>query len=84
VVFVVLRPGVPSDAALGVELKSLVAKKLGKPLAPKAVRFVEDLPKTRNAKLMRRVIRAAYLGEPPGDLSALLNPEAIEQIRHMA
>jgi acetyl-CoA synthetase len=84
VVFVVLRPEVQPDAALGVELKSLVAKKLGKPLAPKAVRFVDDLPKTRNAKLMRRVIRAAYLGEPPGDLSALLNPEAIEQIRHMA
>jgi acetyl-CoA synthetase len=83
VVFVVLRPEVPPDAALGAELKSLVARKLGKPMAPKAVRFVDDLPKTRNAKLMRRVIQAAYLGEPPGDLSALLNPEAIEQIQQL-
>ena len=29
---------------------------------------------------MRRVLRAAYLGEPAGDLSALVNPEVVEQI----
>jgi acetyl-CoA synthetase len=84
VVFVVLRPDQPRTEGLAAELASMVAKKLGKPLAPKAVRFIDDIPKTRNAKLMRRVIRAAYLGEPPGDLSALLNPEAIEQIQKMA
>jgi acetyl-CoA synthetase len=84
VAFVVLRPDYQPDEALRVELETLVAKELGKPLAPKAVLFVRDIPKTRNAKLMRRVIRAAYLGEPPGDLSALLNPEAIEQIQQMA
>jgi acetyl-CoA synthetase len=44
---------------------------------------VRDIPKTRNAKLMRRVIRAAYLDESPGDLSALVNPEAVEEIRQM-
>ncbi len=59
-----------------------VIKGLGTPLAPKALRFVQDIPKTRNAKLMRRVIRAAYLGEDPADLSAFLNPEAIEKIRN--
>ena len=42
--------------------------------------FVPDLPKTRNAKVMRRVIRAAYLGEEPGDLSSLVNPESLEAI----
>ena len=81
VAFVVLGAEYEADEALRAELEALVAKELGKPLAPKAVRFVGDLPKTRNAKLMRRVIRAAYLGEPPGDLSALLNPEAVEEIR---
>jgi acetyl-CoA synthetase len=35
----------------------------------------------RNAKVMRRVIRSAYLGQSPGDLSALVNPEAVEEIR---
>jgi acetyl-CoA synthetase len=47
---------------------------------PKAVYAVPDLPKTRNAKIMRRVIRAAYLGEPTGDLSALENPHSVEAI----
>jgi len=54
---------------------------LGKALAPKAVLFVTDLPRTRNAKLMRRIIRAAYLGEDTGDISSLVNPEAVEEIR---
>ena len=62
-------------------MKALVATRLGKPLRPEAIVFVRDLPKTRNAKVMRRVIRAAYLGEPPGDLSSLENPQAVEDIR---
>ena len=66
--------------ALESELKSLVAKDMGKPLAPSKIHFVDALPKTRNAKVMRRVIRAAYLGEDAGDLSALENPNAIEEI----
>ena len=63
------------------ELKALVAKDMGKPLAPSKIHFVSALPKTRNAKVMRRVIRAAYLGKDPGDLSALENPGAVEEIR---
>ena len=62
-------------------LKLLVASRLGKPLRPEAILFVRDLPKTRNAKVMRRVIRAAYLGDPPGDLTALENPQAVDDIR---
>jgi acetyl-CoA synthetase len=42
------------------------------------------LPMTRNLKIMRRVIRAACLGENPGDLSSLVNPEAVEEIRRKA
>jgi acetyl-CoA synthetase len=66
------------------ELMALVAARLGKPLRPHAVLFVQDLPKTRNAKVMRRVIRSTYLGEPPGDLSSLENPQAVEEIRRVA
>jgi acetyl-CoA synthetase len=62
------------------ELKTLVAKDMGKPLTPSKIHFVSALPKTRNAKVMRRVIRAAYLGEDPGDLSALENPAAVDEI----
>ncbi len=53
---------------------------MGKPLAPSEIHFVSSLPKTRNAKVMRRVIRSAYLGEDPGDLSALEDPGAVEAI----
>ncbi len=56
----------------------------GQALMPKAVYAVPELPKTRNAKIMRRVIRAAYLGEPTGDLSALENPHSVEAIRALA
>ena len=63
------------------ELKALVARDMGKPLAPSKIHFVSALPKTRNAKVMRRVIRAAYLGEDPGDLSALENSNSIDEIR---
>jgi acetyl-CoA synthetase len=65
---------------LEAELKALVAKDMGKPLAPSKIHFVSALPKTRNAKVMRRVLRSAYLGEDPGDLSALENPQAVDEI----
>ncbi len=66
---------------LEAELKRLVAKDMGKPLTPSKIHFVSALPKTRNAKVMRRVIRAAYLGEDAGDLSALEDPKAVDEIR---
>jgi len=81
VCFCVLQPGHAPGDPLAEALKGVVAQALGRPLQPQDVRFVSDLPKTRNAKVMRRVIRAAYLGEDPGDLSALVNPEIVEEIR---
>jgi acetyl-CoA synthetase len=71
-----------ATANLENELKNLVAEAQGKPLKPNRVLFVSALPKTRNAKVMRRVIRAAYLGEDAGDLSALENPQAVGEIRN--
>jgi len=68
-------------APLEAELKALVAKDMGKPLAPSEIHFITALPKTRNAKVMRRVIRAAYLREDAGDLSALENPNVVEEIK---
>ncbi len=81
VAFAVLQPNVIPDDPLRAELEALIVREMGKPLAPKTVLFVRDIPKTRNAKVMRRVIRATYLGEPPGDLSALVNPEIVDEIR---
>jgi acetyl-CoA synthetase len=81
VIFTVLRPDVSPNDALRQELRALVIEEMGKSLAPKSILFVSDLPKTRNAKVMRRMIRAAYLGQEPGDTSSLVNPQAVEEIR---
>ncbi len=82
VVFCVLSASDDLPGDLRQELTEMVVKAMGKPLAPAEIRFVSDLPKTRNAKVMRRMIRSAYLGEDPGDTSSLVNPEAVEEIRH--
>ncbi|MCZ2113262.1 MAG: AMP-binding protein [Anaerolineae bacterium] len=81
VCFCVLAPGVSPSDALAAELRRLVADELGKPLQPKEIAFVSDLPKTRNAKVMRRVIRSAWLGQDPGDTSSLVNPGIIDEIQ---
>jgi acetyl-CoA synthetase len=70
----------PHNEALSTQLKDYVAGELGKPLRPERIHFVSSLPKTRNGKTVRRAIRAAYLHEHAGDLSALENPAALEEI----
>jgi acetyl-CoA synthetase len=80
VCFVVLRPGHEPGAELARRLEAGVVTALGRPLRPKAVHFVGDLPRTRNAKILRRVVRAVYLGQEPGDLTSLENPAALDAI----
>jgi acetyl-CoA synthetase len=71
----------PDATAVGAELADLVARELGKPFAPARVWRVGALPKTRSAKILRRAIRAAALGNDPGDLSSAENPEVLTEIR---
>ena len=56
------------------------SKVLGPVAYPDKVYFVKDVPKTRSGKIMRRVIKAKALGKETGDLSALANPESVENI----
>jgi acetyl-CoA synthetase len=79
--FCVLKVGEVESAERETELCNLVATELGKPLRPERLHFLAALPRTRNAKVMRRVLRAAYLDEDPGDLSPLENPQTLEAIR---
>ena len=81
VAFCVLKPGYEANELLRQELVELVTQELGKPLRPRDVRFVRALPKTRSAKVMHRIIRAAYLDQPLGDLSSIEDPHTIELIR---
>jgi acetyl-CoA synthetase len=78
--FCVLKPGAGADAE---GVTAAVADELGKAFAPDRVLFVPALPKTRSAKIVRRAVRARVLGEDPGDLSSLENPDALEAIDHV-
>ena len=84
VCFCVLKKGANGDLTLAGELKKNVGRDLGKALAPREVVFVADIPKTRNAKVMRRIVRAVYLGEKLGDTSALENPASLDEIKRVA
>ncbi len=78
--FAVLRPECAADETLRRDLIDRVAQAMGRALRPDRVLFVRELPKTRSAKIMRRVIRATYLGREPGDLSSLENPGGVQAI----
>ena len=81
VVVCTIGPGETDDADLRGAISRRVVEDLGKTLRPEAVVVVPALPKTRSGKIMRRVVRAAWLGLDPGDLSALDDPTTIEAIR---
>ncbi len=79
-IFCVPVPDVETSDKLAREVARTVAGELGKAFRPERVEFVGSLPKTRSAKIMRRAVRAKALGEDPGDLSSLENPDALDEI----
>ncbi len=72
-----LKPDAKADEEA---VKAAVVAVLGKAFAPERVLFVSTLPKTRSAKIVRRAVRAAALGQDPGDLSTVENPETLKEI----
>jgi acetyl-CoA synthetase len=81
VAFVALRHGEQASPSLIKALIGHVEKEIGKIARPENIHFVPDLPKTRSGKIMRRVVRRIAMGEEPGDITTLANPEAVEKIR---
>jgi acetyl-CoA synthetase len=69
--YVLLRQGFSGSADLAEELRQHVGSEMGPIAKPEEVRFVDQLPKTRSGKIMRRVLRARAQGLPEGDLSTL-------------
>jgi acetyl-CoA synthetase len=69
--FVILRQGFEASPELESELRQHVGKEMGPIARPEAINFVNNLPKTRSGKIMRRVLKARALGLPEGDLSTL-------------
>ncbi len=81
--YAILRPGHSPSRDLESKLADAVERGLGKPFRPAAIHFVTDLPRTRNAKILRRAVRAKACGQDAGDLSSLANPEALGEIERV-
>jgi acetyl-CoA synthetase len=82
-VFCVLKPGQEPHEELAAAIADRAAEELGRAFRPDRVLFVDALPKTRSAKIVRRAVRATVLGEEPGDLSSVENPEALDEIERL-
>jgi acetyl-CoA synthetase len=80
IVFAILRGGFKPSEELKKDITQHIRKTLGPIAIPEEVHFVNDVPKTRSGKIMRRVIKAKAMGLPVGDISTLMNPEAVEGI----
>ena len=63
------------------EIIGYLRKEIGPIAKPQAIYLVEDLPKTRSGKIMRRILRKLFTKEELGDLSTLANPEIVEKIK---
>lgn len=80
VIFVVLRTDTIPDSTVLQSIRTTVAETLGPALKPEKILVISQLPRTRNGKILRRLIRQQYIGEPLGDLSALENVTVLDEI----
>ncbi len=78
---VVLRPGSEPGPALAGELEALVRRELGALAVPRQIYFVGSLPKTRSAKIMRRLIRDVVEERPLGDTTTLEDEAGVAEAR---
>ena len=76
-IFCIVKPG---EKRKDERVTDAVTAVLGKAFKPDRIVWVDALPKTRSAKIVRRAVRARVLGKDPGDLSSLENPESLDAI----
>src|SRR5258708_3012514 len=81
VVYVSLKPGVPTTKAVQDKVILTIETMIGKIARPKTVHIVPDMPKTRSGKIMRRVLAAISNHMDTADITTLANPHILAQIR---
>ena len=81
--YVIVRNMGVESSSIEKEIRDVVAKTIGPIAKPDRILVVSGLPKTRSGKIMRRVLRKLAVGEHDelGDISTLLNPEIVEEIK---
>ena len=82
VAFIVLKPGKEPSEQLRKELSLHVRNTIGPIAVPEAIYFVSKLPKTRSAKIMRRVVRAVVEGKPIGDITTLEDDTSVAEMKN--
>ena len=76
-----LKPGVTPGEEVEKKVVSAIVREIGPIAKPKSVWIVNDMPKTRSGKIMRRVIAAISNFADVGDTTTLANPEIVDEIR---
>lgn len=82
--FVTLKEGIEGTEELSYELKETVAEEIGKMARPEEIHFTAELPKTRSAKIMRRLLRDIAEGRVLGDTTTLADPSVIEELKSLS
>ena len=75
-----MKSGLGSEG-LEAEIKKQVDKKIGPTARPAKIYFVNDLPKTRSGKIMRRILKSLLANEEPEGLMTLVNPLSVDEIK---
>lgn len=81
IAFVVLKEGEGGDSDVVSKLRNHVRETLGPIYTPDEIHIVGALPKTRSGKIMRRVVKAVFLNQVPGDISTLENSASVDEIK---
>ena len=81
VAFVTPRGNYSPNDALTAELREHVVRSIGALARPKRIYYSTELPKTRSAKIMRRLLRDIAEGRVLGDTTTLLDPGVVAQIK---
>jgi acetyl-CoA synthetase len=79
--FVTLKESIAASDALKEELKQHVVTKIGAIARPDDIFFTSELPKTRSAKIMRRLLRDIAEGRVLGDTTTLADPAVIARLK---
>ncbi|MGA3108576.1 MAG: acetate--CoA ligase [Candidatus Bathyarchaeia archaeon] len=82
VAFVVLRPGFNPTPELKKELKNQVRNTIGPIAVPETIYFVSKLPKTRSAKIMRRVMKAVVENKAIGDVTTIEDETSVDEMKN--
>jgi acetyl-CoA synthetase len=80
--YVSLKPGLSPSPAIEEKVAKAIETEIGKIARPKQIWVVQDMPKTRSGKIMRRVIAGISNFADVGDVTTLANPEIVDDIRH--